>query len=235
MSYTEIRGNLFSSTAQALGNTVNCFGVMGKGIALEFRRRFPEMFRAYQKDCEKRILQPGKIYYYSSGNVLILNITTKNHWRYPSKSEWIESALDQFVNEYREKNIINVAFPLLGAQSGRLDGREVKYLMRRHLQNLPGIDIEVYEHDPSEGDPLFQILKEICLSKDGMDYFAEAGFPSKPMQQIIEDVLKEKIRSLAELTQSELMSKKRLDKLYIFLMQKMQEEKKNKVIQPMLF
>jgi O-acetyl-ADP-ribose deacetylase (regulator of RNase III) len=235
MSYKEIKGNLFNSNAKALGNTVNCYGVMGKGIALEFRRRFPDMFRMYQKDCVDGKLVPGHIYYYSCSQTTILNITTKNHWRYPSKIEWVRSALEQFTQEYKAKNITNVALPSLGTQSGGLDGREVRSLMQRYLQNLPDVEIDVYTHDPSEGDPLFQILKGICLSKDPLRYFIESGFPPKLTHHIIEDITADKIRSLAELNQSKLLSEKRLDKLYIILMQLLQDEKANKATQPLIF
>ena len=215
MTYREIKGNLFNSAAQALANTVNCVGVMGKGIALEFRRRYPEMFEAYRRDCEDERLSPGRIYYYPTKGRLILNITTKRHWRYPSRMEWIESALGQFVREYREKDIRSVAFPLLGAESGKLRPQAVRGLMRRYLQPLVDIEIEVYEFDPSASDPLFELLTTFASEPDAIERMVASRIRREVAERILSSVQGGRVRSMAAL--SDLASERMIDRLYELL------------------
>lgn len=88
------------STAQTLVNTLNCVGVMGKGVAKEFKERDPEMFRAYKKICDAKLLAPGKLWLWRGRHGLVLNFPTKLHWRNPSRLEWIEAGLQKFVKSY---------------------------------------------------------------------------------------------------------------------------------------
>lgn len=141
-----IKGDLFSSPAQVLVNTVNLDGVMGKGIALKFKKLYPEMFKKYQSFCENKMLEIGKLWLYKSETKWILNFPTKIHWRNPSKIEYIEKGLQKFVAMYREKNITSIAFPKLGCGNGGLKWEDVKPLMDHYLKNLP-IDIYVYEDE----------------------------------------------------------------------------------------
>lgn len=219
MAYTEIKGNIFNTKAHAIGNTVNCVGVMGKGIALEFKRRYPQMFKIYQVDCETRKLEPGHVYYYPTSTHLILNITTKNHWKYPSKIEWIESALEQLVSEYRQKRIASLAVPLLGAQSGKLNIVEVKKLMRSYLQDLTDIDIEVYDFDPRAGDPLFEKLKQLTGMPDAELILQEIGAQPAKAALIVKTVRSQEVTSLFMLSESGFIGEKLLDKLYSHLTQ----------------
>ena len=103
--------SLLESTAQTLVNTVNCVGVMGKGIAKHFKEREPEMFFEYKRICEKKLLAPGKLWLWRGADSLILNFPTKQHWRSPSKLEWIEAGLKKFVSDYQELGIIEISFP----------------------------------------------------------------------------------------------------------------------------
>jgi O-acetyl-ADP-ribose deacetylase (regulator of RNase III) len=138
------RTNLLESNAQTLVNTVNCVGVVGKGLAAEFKRHYPEMFLPYQNICATGQLVPGKIWLWRSSNRWILNFPTKRHWRNPSKLEWIEAGLVKFVTEYSDLDITEIAFPRLGCGNGGLSWDDVRPLMERHLMNLP---INVYIHD----------------------------------------------------------------------------------------
>lgn len=228
MAYTEIRGNIFSTKAQALGNAVNCVGVMGKGIALEFRRRFPQMFTAYEADCKAQKLKPGRIYYYPTPKQLILNITTKNHWKYPSKLEWVESALKQLVDEYKQKQIKSLALPLLGAQSGKLETAEVKRLMRAYLQNLSDIEIEVYEFDSRAGDPLFDKLSALVHAPDPELHLQLAGIQSGKVSHIIDAVSNKRITSLSMLEDSGFLGEKSMDNLYSYLLQRGDQDEEPK-------
>jgi O-acetyl-ADP-ribose deacetylase (regulator of RNase III) len=133
--------DIFSSNAQTLVNTVNCLGVMGKGIALRFKTEYPEMFNRYQELCAQNLLAVGKLYLYKTRQRWILNFPTKTDWRYPSKEEYIEKGLEKFVSTYRSKGISSVAFPLLGASNGKLDPVVSLGIMKKHLSKC---DIPVY-------------------------------------------------------------------------------------------
>lgn len=137
-------GNIFESKAKTLVNTVNCVGVMGKGVALEFKKRFPDMYEEYVVMCESGIVHPGKPYYYEDLNgVSILNFPTKDHWRSPSKLSYIISGLHWFREHYREYGITSIAFPPLGCGNGGLSWEVVGPVMYDSLCDLP-IDVEIY-------------------------------------------------------------------------------------------
>ncbi|MBO6283479.1 MAG: macro domain-containing protein, partial [Pseudobutyrivibrio sp.] len=109
-----IEGDIFSSPAQVLVNTVNTVGVMGKGIALEYKKRYPEMFNQYKLQCDRHKLVVGKLILWYGIDHWILQFPTKEHWRNPSKLEYIERGLMTFVNKYADYNISSIAFPKLG-------------------------------------------------------------------------------------------------------------------------
>lgn len=137
-------GNLFESKASTIVNTVNCTGVMGKGIALEFKKRFPGMFQEYIKRCELGQVQLGKPYLYKDLNgISIVNFPTKEHWRSPSKLEDIKNGLDEFINKYKEWNIKSIAFPPLGCGNGGLDWTIVGPIIYQKLSQL-SIPVEIY-------------------------------------------------------------------------------------------
>jgi len=141
---TYVRTNIFESNAQVLVNTVNTVGVMGKGLAKEFKRLYPEMFKQYQKFCEEGQLTVGKLQLYKTPNKWILNFPTKANWRHPSKLEYIEQGLQKFVDNYARLGITSIAFPMLGCGNGGLSWEdEVKPLMEKYLADLP---IEIYIH-----------------------------------------------------------------------------------------
>lgn len=136
--------SLFDSPAHALVNTVNIVGVMGKGIALHFKRLYPAMFAEYQRLCEERKLDIGKLHVYRTPNKIIVNFPTKRHWRNPSRVEYIEAGLKAFVRHYADYGIASASFPQLGCGNGELDWRtQVQPLMERYLRDLP---IPIYIH-----------------------------------------------------------------------------------------
>lgn len=138
-----IEGDIFESPAQVIVNTVNTVGVMGKGLALSFKQRYPEMFNKYKIACEKHLLTIGKLMLFYEADHWLLLFPTKENWRNPSKIEYIEKGLMKFVNTYADKNITSIAFPRLGCGNGELDWNDVKPLMERYLKKLP-IDIYLY-------------------------------------------------------------------------------------------
>lgn len=137
-------GNMFESHAQTLVNTVNCVGVMGKGIALDFKNKYPEMFKEYSQLCAQNRVKPGVPYYYSDLlGASVINFPTKDHWRSPSKLSYIKNGLEWFRNNYQQLGITSIAFPPLGCGNGGLPWTVVGPLMYKMLSDLP-IDIEIY-------------------------------------------------------------------------------------------
>ena len=139
-----VQGDLFQSPAQVLVNTVNTVGVMGKGVALQFKRHFPEMYAKYGELCEKGDFNVGSLWLYKTPNKWVLNFPTKRHWRQPSRIEYVESGMKKFVETYSSMGIHSIAFPPLGCGNGQLDFRsQVQPLMEKYLQPLP-IEVFVY-------------------------------------------------------------------------------------------
>ena len=139
-----VQGDLFQSPAQVLVNTVNTVGVMGKGVALQFKRHFPEMYAKYSELCEKGDFNVGSLWLYKTPNKWVLNFPTKRHWRQPSRIEYVESGMKKFVETYSSMGIHSIAFPPLGCGNGQLDFRsQVQPLMEKYLQPLP-IEVFVY-------------------------------------------------------------------------------------------
>ena len=158
---TYVRTNIFESRAAVLVNTVNTVGVMGKGLAKEFKRIYPDMFEVYQKFCEDGTLTVGKLQVYKTPNKWILNFPTKANWRSPSKLEYIEQGLKKFVEHYERLGIKSIAFPMLGCGNGGLSWEdEVKPLMEKYLKKL-NIDIFIHVAKIDAHKPEHQNQKEI--------------------------------------------------------------------------
>ena len=139
---------LFQSPARVLVNTVNTVGVMGKGVALEFKKRFPDMYRQYRDHCKARRLTVGKLWLYRHSDRWVLNFPTKAHWRSPSKTSYIRAGLEKLIATYEDRGIDSISFPLLGCGNGGLDfDAQVRPLMEKYLRPLP---IPVYIHRRTE-------------------------------------------------------------------------------------
>jgi O-acetyl-ADP-ribose deacetylase (regulator of RNase III)/uncharacterized protein YwgA len=137
-------GNLFESKLQTLVNTVNCVGVMGKGVALEFKKRFPAMYADYKARCAAGRVRLGEPYRYADGfDTLIINFPTKGHWRSPSRLVDIIHGLDYFAAHFREWGVTSVAMPPLGCGNGGLEWAVVGPLLYQNLSTL-GIPVEIF-------------------------------------------------------------------------------------------
>jgi O-acetyl-ADP-ribose deacetylase (regulator of RNase III) len=131
-----VDGNLFDYKGDILINTVNVVGVMGKGIALEFKKRFPAMFRDYKEQCLNKELESGHIYPWHHNTGLIINFATKDHWKDPSKYEWIESGLKELKNYLDNLDFTcTVLIPALGCSNGGLDFDIVKVMINKYLSD----------------------------------------------------------------------------------------------------
>jgi len=138
------QGDILGSNAQTLINTVNCQGVMGKGIALAFKKRYPKMFAEYRKRCRKGDIQVGKPYLYKvDDRRWIINFPTKDHWRNKSRIEYIRDGLRYLAEKITEWGITSLAVPPLGCGNGGLNWSEVYPLIEQYLRPFP-IALEVY-------------------------------------------------------------------------------------------
>lgn len=142
------KGNLLEADVEALVNTVNCVGFMGKGIALQFKQAFPENFEAYQKDCKAKKIRPGKMFVYETGEIFnpkyIINFPTKRHWRGKSKIEDIADGLKMLIEEIRCYKIKSVAVPPLGCGLGGLDWNVVRPMIEKSFEEIPEVKVLLY-------------------------------------------------------------------------------------------
>jgi O-acetyl-ADP-ribose deacetylase (regulator of RNase III) len=167
------RGSIFDSTAQVIVNTVNCEGYMGKGLALSFKKRYPDMFRVYQEECRTGKLRIGRPTLYKASTPWILNFPTKMFWRANSKIEYLEKGLVYLVANYKKADIKSIAFPKLGCQNGKLSWDEVGPLMAKYLSQLD-IDVYIYiteddteyQYDEDTEKNIWKRFSELALSKE---------------------------------------------------------------------
>ncbi|WP_313593037.1 macro domain-containing protein [Agrobacterium cavarae] len=146
------RTSILESSAQTLVNTVNCVGVMGKGLAKAFKDRDAQMYSAYKRICDEGLLKPGKLWLWRGQPNWVLNFPTKLHWRNPSKIEWIEEGLEKFVAGHAELGIREISFPRLGCGNGGLNWDDVRPVMEHHLSPLK-ITVFIHDYDKSIGLP----------------------------------------------------------------------------------
>ena len=143
------QGDLFQDRSQALVNPVNCVGVMGKGIALQFKEKFPDNFREYAQACWRNRVQPGGMLvfdtYRPQAHRYIINFPTKRHWRDSSRIEDIEAGTIALAREIRDRRITSIAIPALGSGLGGLDWKRVRAILESGLQGLEDVTITIYE------------------------------------------------------------------------------------------
>jgi O-acetyl-ADP-ribose deacetylase (regulator of RNase III) len=161
-----IKGNLLEAQTQALVNTVNTVGVMGKGIALQFKEAFPMNFKLYAAACKRKELQPGKLLVVKEqtlqGEKIIINFPTKTEWYMKSKYEYVEEGLKELVRVIDEYKIESIAIPPLGCGNGGLQWDKVKDIIEKYLGHLKQVYIQVFE--PNEA--VKEILKQQDTNKE---------------------------------------------------------------------
>ena len=140
--------NLLKADAEALVNTVNCIGFMGKGIALQFKQAFPENFKSYEHACKAHEVRPGRMFIFPTGTMFnpryIINFPTKRHWRGNSRIEDIESGLKTLIEDIRKLGITSIAVPPLGCGNGGLDWNVVQPMIERAFAELPDVKVLLY-------------------------------------------------------------------------------------------
>jgi O-acetyl-ADP-ribose deacetylase (regulator of RNase III) len=142
------KGNLLNQKVEALVNTVNCVGVMGKGIALQFKNAFPNNYKLYEQACKKGDVQIGKMFVTATGSIFnprfIINFPTKKHWKELSKLEYIREGLINLVEFVQTNEISSVALPPLGCGNGGLDWADVYPLIVSSFEELPNTNTYVF-------------------------------------------------------------------------------------------
>lgn len=142
-------GDILRVDTEALVNTVNCVGIMGRGIALQFKNAFPENFKAYEIACKREEVQPGRMFVFETGTLtspkFIINFPTKRHWRGKSRMEDIESGLKALVEEIRARGIRSIAIPPLGSGLGGLNWANVRPRIVEALSDLPDLQVIMFE------------------------------------------------------------------------------------------
>jgi O-acetyl-ADP-ribose deacetylase (regulator of RNase III) len=159
-----VHGNILRADAEAIVNTVNCVGVMGRGIALQFKNAWPENFHAYANACKAAIVQPGRMFVFPTNQLTnpqyIINFPTKRHWRGASRMEDIESGLHALVDTIREYDIKSIAIPALGSGLGGMEWQQVRTRIETAMQVLPNVTVYIYEPQGApENDKMVQTKK----------------------------------------------------------------------------
>ena len=167
-------GDILCEDTEALVNTVNCMGIMGRGVALQFKERFPSNFKAYAKACQRGEVQPGRMFVYETGQLIspryIINFPTKRHWRGKSRIEDIETGLVDLVRVIAEYKITSIALPPLGSGLGGLDWNDVRSRIKYALADLDEVQVIVFEpgevivqREPSGEAPPNMTLSRACM------------------------------------------------------------------------
>ena len=211
-----ISGNIFTSTCQTIVNTVNCVGVMGAGIALECRLRYPAMYQQYSSLCNENKIDIGTLWIYKSKDRWILNFPTKKHWKYPTKEEFLHSGLRKFMGTYEAKGIESIAFPVLGAQNGGLEATRSIEIMESYLRDC-AIRVEIYQYDPMALDDFFGKFKERMLTLGLEDLKIATGLRSDYIERIRVALQNPKMRQLNQLAKVNGIGDKTLEKAFAFV------------------
>ena len=156
------KGDLLEQRVDAIVNTVNTVGVMGKGIALQFRRKWPANYKAYEQACKRNEVVPGKMFIFDNGGLIepkyIVNFPTKRHWRQPSRLSDIKCGLEDLITQIKALNIKSIAIPPLGCGNGGLDWSEVKPLIEASFKDLPDVKVKLFA--PAADDRLRELVPE---------------------------------------------------------------------------
>lgn len=232
------KGNIFTSQCKTIVNTVNCVGVMGAGIAFEFKLRYPAMFDKYASLCERRLLKIGQLWLYQAeeGHYQfdnVLSFPTKNNWKDPSTLQYLELGLKKFIDTYKEKGITSIAFPILGAGKGGIEA-EVSLLLMKSYLNQCDIDIEIWQYDPAAKDDLYDQIKMRFSKLTDEQVKQQIGIRSDVLKKVRIAFENENINSIASLSQQKGIGQVTLTKLFEFCTKPKPAEQEPLLKQPSL-
>ncbi len=228
-----VRGDIFESKAQVIVNTVNCKGIMGKGLALAFKQKYPDMFSVYKQDCKTGRLHIGRPTLYQKSEPWILNFPTKDDWRQPSKLEYLSKGLEYLVANYEKAGIKSIAFPKLGAQNGKLLWDEVGPLMARYLSQID-IDVYIYiteedreyyeENYKDNNTNVWQHFSELALSLERL--CSEVSLSPREAKKVFEARRNNELVSLSNVEAIEGLAKISLKRIKDYVCHKQYTEQK---------
>lgn len=174
---THKTGNILTEDVEALVNTVNCVGIMGRGIALQFKKAYPENFKAYAAACKGNEVQPGRLFVFETGQLMnpryIINFPTKRHWRGKSRMEDIDAGLIALVAEIRVRNILSIAIPPLGSGLGGLDWSEVRPRIEAALRECSDVKVVLFEPVAGLPEPEDEVGELACAMASHDDVVEE--------------------------------------------------------------
>ena len=227
-----IQGNIFASQCQTLVNTVNCDGVMGAGIALEFKLRHPEMFEQYAAHCRAGRIEIGKLWIYqppaeAGDRRWVLNFPTKRRWKDPSRLEYLAAGLEKFAESYHRRGVQSAAFPVLGSANGGIAEETSLSVMLQYL-NPCEIPVEIYRYDATAVDDLYAEFKQSFLNMDDREMAAALGLRLNLVRQVRETLEREpQINSISRLASVRGIGAKTLEKSFRYIMAYHQAGKAN--------
>lgn len=174
MSILCVKGSIFSQTdVDAIVNTVNCVGVMGKGVALECKEKWPLNFKVYAKECRIGNVRIGEMLVYPTEPPnrpkYIINFPTKKHWRQPSQIEYIQLGLIDLVRQVQSLNIFTIAIPPLGCGNGGLNWDVVRPLIVAAFSTLPEVEVRLYDPTPIPQIDFLKLIENYYRLNDGID------------------------------------------------------------------
>lgn len=211
-----IKGNIFKSKCQTIVNAVNCVGVMGAGIAYEYKLRYPEMYKTYTILCKNKMLHTGSLSIFKSEDKWILNFPTKFHWKDKSRIEYLEQGLQKFVDTYKEKKITSVAFPLLGTGNGGISEDTAIDIMKKYLEKCE-IKVEVYRYDPEAYDDLFFKFKKALEDISEDDFRAQSDIRIVFIRKLKLALAKNDIRNISKLSTVKGIGNDTVEKIFLFI------------------
>ena len=213
--FREIKGSIFDSNCQAIVNTVNCKGFMGKGIALEYKYRFPDMFKDYAEKCSIHKIKVGQLELWVQSTPWIINFPTKNDWKHPSKIEYIKKGLSFIVDNYKTWKIKSIAFPRLGSSHGGLNWSDVQKIMHQILSKTDLL-VEIYEFDSTYQDKLFLSLIGKLNKMNLKEYVSQIKLTKKSANILNENVKNNLINNFSDIQKIPKFGKKSIEKIYPF-------------------
>lgn len=216
-----LTGNIFTTRHQTIVNTVNCVGVMGAGIALEFRLRYPDMYEKYKILCTNKLIDIGNLWLYKAEDRWILNFPTKRHWKFETKPEYLELGLKKFLETYKEKGIKSIAFPLLGASHGGLKEEQSLEIMSRYLTHCD-IPVQIWRYDPTAEDDLYNRFITLFLQESEDKLIQQTGIGRRYIKKLRQAINQPDIKSLSRLSSVEGIGIKTLEKVFWSIMHKKQ-------------
>jgi len=213
---------VFNTTMQTIVNTINCVGIMGRGLALDFRLRYPGMYEDYRIRCNEKKVNIGIPYVYNGYDpLLILNFPTKLDWKHQSKIEWIEKGLIYFVNNYEKEKILSIAFPKLGTNSGGLRWNDVKSLMENYLNKIK-IPVQICLNEEENATGTEGKMVEIINKMTEDELVNKGGLVKRTAKVVCNN---KPYRRFYEINKTKQVSMHAYEKIYIFCYKRIEDQK----------